>query len=47
MYAVKQSGKGRFEFYDEISRPKSSKEPKQTKADKNWQENAGRPNEIA
>ena len=47
MYRVKQSGKGRFEFYDEMSHPKSSGKPKPTKSDKDWNENASRPKEIA
>lgn len=37
MYAVKQEGKGRFRFYDEISREEPSKKPKPTKTQENWQ----------
>jgi diguanylate cyclase (GGDEF)-like protein len=47
MYAVKQSGKGRFRFYDEISPKEVSRKPKPTKYQENWQQNDHGPKEIA
>src|SRR5450432_465537 len=47
MYAVKQTGKGQYRFYDEIPKTKTSSKPKPTKSPENWQQNAGRPNNIS
>jgi diguanylate cyclase (GGDEF)-like protein len=47
LYEVKESGKGAFRFFDEISQKNGSREPKQTKSNKNWKKNAHRPKEIA
>lgn len=36
MYAVKQSGKGRYRFYDELPHKEVSRKPKPTKYQKDW-----------
>ncbi|MBX9804710.1 MAG: diguanylate cyclase [Alphaproteobacteria bacterium] len=47
MYAVKQTGKGQFRFYDETQKEKRSRKPKPTKSPENWQQDGSGPNEIA
>lgn len=47
MYTVKQEGKGKFRFYDEISKEGLFNKPEPAKAQENWQQNAGGPQEIS
>ncbi len=47
MYAVKQDGKGKFCFYDDIREEKSSIKPEPAKAQEDGQQNADGPQEIS
>jgi diguanylate cyclase (GGDEF)-like protein len=46
MYLVKQSGKGQFCFFDELTHKKLSEKPKPAEQQEDWQQNSQRPSEI-